>query len=66
MAGQFAVARLQAGEQIIDQVMLLFMQGPKSSTGEDVCEIHCHGSQAVIAALLDRLATVPGFRSGTG
>lgn len=61
-AGQFAVARLRAGGQMIDQVMLLFMQGPKSSTGEDVCEIHCHGSQAVLAALLDRLAAIPGFR----
>ena len=61
-AGQFSVARLRANEQIIDQVMLLFMQGPKSSTGEDVCEIHCHGSQAVIAALLDCMASVSGFR----
>ena len=23
-------------------------EGPHSSTGEDVCEIHCHGSRAVI------------------
>ena len=61
-AGQFAVARLRAGGQMIDQVMLLFMQGPRSSTGEDVCEIHCHGGQAVMAALLDQLAAVPGFR----
>ena len=61
-AGKFAVARLRTGGQMIDQVMLLFMQGPRSSTGEDVCEIHCHGSQAVMAALLDRLAAIPGFR----
>ena len=61
-AGHFVVARLRAGGQMIDQVILLFMQGPKSSTGEDVCEIHCHGSQAVMLALLDRLAAVSGFR----
>ncbi|MDB2325422.1 tRNA uridine-5-carboxymethylaminomethyl(34) synthesis GTPase MnmE, partial [Alphaproteobacteria bacterium] len=28
---------------MIDQALMLFMQSPRSSTGEDVLEIHCHG-----------------------
>ncbi len=61
-AGQFSVARLLDDGQIIDQVVLLFMKGPRSSTGEDVCEIHCHGSQAVIAGLLAKLGAAEGLR----
>ena len=61
-AGTFSVARLRVDGHMVDQVMVLFMQKPKSSTGEDVCEIHCHGSQAVITALLDRLDRTLGFR----
>ena len=61
-AGQFTVARLRQDDRVIDQAILLFMQGPHSSTGEDVCEIHCHGSRAVIEALLARLGAEAGFR----
>ncbi len=61
-AGQFSVARLLDKDQMIDQAILLFMKGPRSSTGEDLCEIHCHGSQAVIAALLAKLGGAEGLR----
>jgi tRNA modification GTPase len=60
-AGQFSVARLVLDQRVIDQVILLFMKAPLSSTGEDVCEIHCHGSRAVIDVLLERLGTEEGF-----
>ena len=36
-AGQFSVARLALDQRVIDQVILLFMKAPFSSTGEDVC-----------------------------
>ena len=61
LAGQFSVARLVLDQRVIDQAILLFMQAPFSSTGEDVCEIHCHGSRAVIDVLLARLGTEDGF-----
>ena len=62
-AGHFAVRRLvNAVGQPIDEVLLLYMQAPVSSTGEDVLEIHCHGSQAVQTMILDRLAQIDGFR----
>ena len=61
-AGQFCLARLRVGDQVIDEAMILFMAAPKSSTGEDVCEIHCHGSTAVIQLILDILTKSAGFR----
>ena len=61
-AGQFCLARLRAGNEVIDEAMILFMAAPKSSTGEDVCEIHCHGSTAVIQLVLDTLKKAVGFR----
>jgi tRNA modification GTPase len=37
--------------QLLDQALLLIFPGPHSFTGEDVAEIHCHGSPAVVAAV---------------
>ena len=61
LTGQFSVARLVLDQQVIDQVILLFMKAPFSSTGEDVCEIQCHGSRAVIDVLMTRLGAEDGF-----
>ena len=61
-AGHFRLVRLRAGDQVIDEAMVLFMAAPKSSTGEDVCEIHCHGSTAVIQLILGILDSASGFR----
>ena len=61
-AGQFNVSRLMQAGRVLDQVILLFMKGPHSSTGEDVCEIHCHGSRAVIDAIMAQLERASGFR----
>lgn len=41
--------------QLIDQVLLLVFPGPASFTGEDMVEIHSHGSPAVVAALQHEL-----------
>ena len=59
--GQFSVVRLVLDQRVIDQVIVLFMKAPFSSTGEDVSEIHCHGSHAVINVLLTRLGAEDGF-----
>ena len=37
----------------IDEVLAVFMPGPASFTGEDVAEVHCHGGQAVLLAVVD-------------
>ncbi len=48
--------------ELIDQALVLTFQAPSSFTGEDVVELHLHGSVAVVAAVLDRLGQHPGFR----
>ncbi|HEX4113480.1 MAG TPA: tRNA uridine-5-carboxymethylaminomethyl(34) synthesis GTPase MnmE [Stellaceae bacterium] len=50
-----------SGEPIDDGVALYF-PAPHSYTGEDVVELHVHGSRAVVAALLDLLGRRDGLR----
>ena len=38
---------------IVDEVMLVWMQSPRSYTREDVVEIHCHGGYVPVRAVLD-------------
>ena len=62
-AGTFHVARLVDGDgRRLDEAVILAMKGPRSSTGEDVVEIHAHGSVAVTAAILQHLGEAEGFR----
>lgn len=58
---RFARLRLDDGS-VLDEVMLLAMPAPNSPTGEAVLEIHCHGSPAIIAAIMRILGAAPGFR----
>jgi tRNA modification GTPase len=46
----------------IDQALVLYFPAPHSFTGEDCVELHCHGSRAVIAALLAALDEPRGCR----
>ena len=41
---------------------MIAFTGPLSATGEDVTEVHCHGSPAVIEDILSHIASVSGFR----
>ena len=41
--------------RVIDQCMVVYSRGPRSYTGEDTVEFHCHGSPAVLAAGLTAL-----------
>ena len=40
---------------VIDEVMFVHMMSPRSYTGEDVVEIHCHGGRIVVRQILDIL-----------
>ncbi|MGD2170172.1 MAG: tRNA uridine-5-carboxymethylaminomethyl(34) synthesis GTPase MnmE [Chlamydiota bacterium] len=40
---------------VIDHVLLLFMKGPRSYTGEDTIEIQCHGSTFIAKTILQTL-----------
>ena len=50
-----------AGE-VLDHALVLYFKAPASFTGEDTVEIHSHGSRAVIAAVLENLGRLDGFR----
>jgi tRNA modification GTPase len=39
---------------VIDRCLFVEMIGPKSFTGEDMAELHVHGSRAVLAAVINR------------
>lgn len=41
------------GEEVIDEVMVLLMHGPKSYTKEDTIEIDCHGGVYVMKRILE-------------
>jgi len=46
----------------IDEGIILWFPGPQSYTGEDMAEIHTHGSRAVINALLRSISQIKGCR----
>ncbi len=48
--------------EAIDRGLALWLPAPGSATGEDMAEFHVHGGPAVLAALTDALAGVPGLR----
>ncbi len=55
------VINLQTQKKI-DEVLILFMEGPRSFTGEDVVEIHCHGGLIVVQQVLEQVLMQPNTR----
>ncbi|MFA7441025.1 MAG: tRNA uridine-5-carboxymethylaminomethyl(34) synthesis GTPase MnmE [Sphingomonadaceae bacterium] len=51
-----------AAQQVIDRALIIIFPGPRSFTGEDVVEIHCHGSPAVVIAVQQLLGSLDGLR----
>ncbi len=47
---------------VLDDGLILFFPAPRSVTGEDLGEFHCHGGRAVIAALERALEGLAGCR----
>lgn len=45
-----------AAGNVLDEALVLVFAGPRSFTGEDVVELHLHGSIAVIAGVLGAIA----------
>jgi tRNA modification GTPase len=50
----------------LDDGMLCFMPGPRSFTGEDVVELHCHGCPAVLQGVLEALFQLGASPAGPG
>ncbi|PLX92809.1 MAG: tRNA uridine-5-carboxymethylaminomethyl(34) synthesis GTPase MnmE [Desulfuromonas sp.] len=51
----FYYGHFYISEVAIDEIMLVIMKSPKSYTCEDVVEIHCHASIAIVTDILDDL-----------
>jgi tRNA modification GTPase len=50
-----ALRKLYYQDTMLDHALVLLFQQPRSFTGEDLVELHCHGSRAVVQGLLDVL-----------
>lgn len=47
---------------LIDNAMIVYFKAPNSFTGEDVVEIHTHGSKAISVMLMNSLLNIPHVR----
>ncbi|MGJ4951210.1 tRNA uridine-5-carboxymethylaminomethyl(34) synthesis GTPase MnmE [Bradyrhizobium sp. HKCCYLS20291] len=70
LAGKLPAPRLatrvllrDASHEPIDDAVVLWFPAPASATGEDVAELHVHGSRAVIAMLFAVLSGMPQMRA---
>ena len=48
--------------ELIDEGIILWFLGPKSYTGEDMAEIHVHGSRAVINQIHSSISKIKNCR----
>jgi len=48
--------------EMIDEGLALWFDGPASFTGEDVAEFHVHGGRAIVDAMLENLGRIEGLR----
>ncbi|MCP4394165.1 MAG: tRNA uridine-5-carboxymethylaminomethyl(34) synthesis GTPase MnmE [Alphaproteobacteria bacterium] len=51
-----------ANGETLDDALVIWFASPNSFTGEDVAELHIHGSRAVQQAIFDVLVTIDGVR----
>ena len=47
---------------VLDHCLVATFPGPASFSGEDMAELHLHGGRAVLSAVVDELAAIPGLR----
>ncbi|WP_413717897.1 tRNA uridine-5-carboxymethylaminomethyl(34) synthesis GTPase MnmE [Silicimonas sp. MF1-12-2] len=59
---QAEVRILSMDGEILDEAIVVHFTEPNSFTGEDVVELHLHGSVATVNAVLSSLGRIPGFR----
>ena len=48
--------------ELIDEGILLWFPGPQSYTGEDMAELHVHGSRAVVEAMHETISKIENCR----
>ncbi len=58
--------RRPKGDEILDQALLTYFVAPHSLTGENVVEISCHGSPAVVRSIIDTTLELGAVLAGPG
>src|SRR5215470_14433027 len=53
-------------EEVLDQVLVSCFPAPHSLTGEDVVEISCHGSPAIVRRIVDTTLALGAVLAGPG
>lgn len=61
LAGLRRIRDPQSGE-VLDEALVLWLAAPRTETGEDMVELHLHGSPAIVKAVLATLGRMPGCR----
>lgn len=46
---------------LLDEALILWFPGPRTATGEDLAELHCHGGRAVLVAVQQALGALDGL-----
>jgi tRNA modification GTPase len=57
-----ALRKLYHGTQMLDHALVLRFDAPNSFTGEDLIELQCHGSRAVVQGMLEALPQIHSCR----
>ncbi len=52
----------KTGKEQVDEVLVLIMNAPRSFTGEDIVEIHCHGGLIAVQRVLEQVLAHPEVR----
>lgn len=60
------LTNLFAGHEVLDQVLVTTFIAPHSLTGEDVVEISCHGSPAIVRRIVDATLELGAVLAGPG
>ncbi len=58
----FTSIRKKETKELLDKALVLYFKAPHSFTGEDVTEIQCHGSKAVLTSILNELSKLDNVR----
>ena len=48
---------------VLDRAVVLWFEGPRTATGEDLVELHCHGGLAITRAVERALGAIDGLRA---
>ena len=57
---------INLNQTIIDEVLVIVMRAPRSYTGEDIVEIHCHGGSLISRRVLETILEAGARAAGPG